>query len=73
MYQYDVDEVFNLVRELGRNANNIDLVLGWGSKQDLYRIKEIVDETIQKSPTFNNEKIWLTEQEKKRIINILSK
>lgn len=73
MYQYDIDEVFNLVRELGRNANNIDPVLGWGSKQDLYRIKEIVDETIQKSPTFDNEKNWLTEQEKKRIINILSK
>lgn len=71
MYQYDIDEVFNLVRELGRNAS--DTVLGWGSKQDLYRIKEIVDETIQKSPTFDNEKNWLTEQEKKRIINILSK
>jgi hypothetical protein len=69
MYQYDIDEVFNLVRELGRSAN--DPLLGWGSKQDLYRIKQIVDENIKKSLTFDNEEAWLTEQEKKRIINIL--
>jgi hypothetical protein len=69
MYQYDIDEVFNLVRELGRGAN--DPLLGWGCKQDLYRIKQIVDENIKKSLTFDNEEAWLTEQEKKRIINIL--
>jgi hypothetical protein len=41
-------------------------------KKDLYLIKEILDRALENAPDFGQlEKEWLTEQEKKRIINIL--
>ena len=65
----DIDSVYNFIRNLGHNIN--DPVKGWGNKQDLYCIKELVDETIRTSPTFLLEPEWLTYREKQRIINIL--
>jgi hypothetical protein len=69
MTPYDIDNVYNFIRELGRKVNNP--ATGWGNKQDLYRIKELVDEQIRISPTFLLEPEWLTLREKQRIINIL--
>jgi hypothetical protein len=69
MIPYDIDSVYNFIRNLGNNVN--DPIAGWGNKQDLYRIKELVDETIRTSPTFLLEPEWLTHREKQRIINIL--
>ncbi len=41
-------------------------------KKDLYQLKEIIDRALKESPDFGElEKDWLTEQEQKRIINIL--
>ena len=70
MHHSDIDKVFTLIRELSRKANIP--ILGWGSKQDLYRIKEMVDDSIRSSPNFHAESDWLTSREKQRILNILS-
>ena len=43
----------------------------WGTKQDLYLIKEILDSAIRRCPTFAPEEEWLREQEKKKVIRIL--
>jgi hypothetical protein len=45
---------------------------GFYTKQDLYRIKWILDDAITRCPTFAGEEEWLREQEKKKVIRILS-
>ncbi len=41
-------------------------------KKDLYQLREILNRALQEAPDFGDmEKDWLTEQEQKRIINIL--
>jgi hypothetical protein len=44
----------------------------WGVKQDLYQIKFILDDLLKRCPEFAPEKEWLREQEKKKIIKVLS-
>lgn len=43
------------------------------TKQDLYRMKWLIDDALNRCPTFAGEEEWLREQEKKKVINILSK
>jgi hypothetical protein len=43
----------------------------WMAKQDLYKIKWIVDDAISRCPKFGPEEDWLKEQEQKKIIDIL--
>lgn len=45
--------------------------LGWGYKQDLYKIKWILDDAIRRCPVYGPEQEWLREQEKQRVIRIL--
>jgi hypothetical protein len=73
MSDHDIDQVYNHIRALGTGAAMYEESGGWGYKQDLYRIKELVDHTLKHTPTFPNEDEWLTYREKQRIINILSK
>lgn len=68
MSDYDIDQIFNHIRALRRKT---ELMFGWGHKQDLYRIKELVDDALQNTPTFPDEKEWLANREKQRIIKIL--
>ena len=49
-----------------------DGFIQWNCKQDLYQIKQLVDQALSKSPHFGElEEQWLLEQEKKHIIKIL--
>ena len=50
----------------------IDSYLQWGAKQDLYRLKWILEDALKRCPTFSPEEEWLREQEKKKVIKILS-
>jgi hypothetical protein len=43
----------------------------WPVKQDLYRIKWMVDDILRHCPTYSMESEWLKEQEQNRLINIL--
>jgi hypothetical protein len=52
--------------------NYQDGFIGWGYKQDLYRLKWILDDAIKRSPPYSGEQEWLREQEKKQVIKILS-
>ena len=63
-------QVHGLAREISSPYN--DGFTQWNCKQDLYQIKQIIDETLAKSPNFGDlEEQWLLEQEKKHIIKIL--
>jgi hypothetical protein len=44
---------------------------GFYTKQDLYRIKWLVDDALARCPKFVGEDEWLREQEKKKVIRIL--
>ena len=43
----------------------------WPCKQDLYRVKFLVDELLKDCPNFVGEEEWLREQEAERIVKIL--
>jgi hypothetical protein len=49
-----------------------DGFVGWGVKQDLYRIKWILEDAINRCPHYAPEDEWLREHEKKKVIKILS-
>lgn len=50
----------------------MDGFVTWGCKQDLYQIKWILDEALRKCPTYAGEEEWLREQEKDRVVKILT-
>jgi hypothetical protein len=63
-------QVHSLAREISSPYN--DGYTQWHCKQDLYQIKQLVDQALARSPDFGDlEQGWLHEQEKKRIIKIL--
>jgi hypothetical protein len=63
-------QVHNLAREISSPYN--DGYTQWHCKQDLYQIKQLVDQALSKSPDFGElEQEWLQTQEKKHIIKIL--
>jgi hypothetical protein len=43
----------------------------WGAKQDLYRLKWILEDALKRCPQFSVEQDWLKEQEQARILKIL--
>ena len=49
----------------------MDGFVTWGYKQDLYRVKFLVDELLKKCPTYSVEADWLREQEAEKIVQIL--
>lgn len=49
-----------------------DGFISWGYKQDLFRLKWILDDAIKRSPEYGPEAEWLREHEKKQVIKILS-
>jgi hypothetical protein len=71
---WDVSNIASQIRSLSTQCSNPsnDGFTAFHLKQDLYQLKTIIDQALEEAPDFGQmEKDWLTEQEKKRIINIL--
>jgi hypothetical protein len=71
---WDVSDIANQINSLARECASPynDGFTGWYLKQDLYLIKETLDHALKISPDFGDmEKLWLKEQEQKRIIKLL--
>jgi len=51
---------------------NIDGFNGWGCKQKLYKVKFLVDEILEKAPTYVGEDEWLLERKVEQAQKILS-
>ena len=71
---WDVSSIASQLRSLSSQCANPhnDGFTAFELKKDLYQIKQLVDEALERAPNFGQlEQDWLTEQEKKRIINIL--
>lgn len=73
-YTYDVEKAVREINAAAFDACNPsnDGFTAWGAKQDLYRIKWIVETALKKCPTFSIEDDWLKEQEKVQMLKILS-
>jgi hypothetical protein len=71
---WDVANVAQQINTMAYEINSglTDGFVGWGIKQDLYRIKWLVDDALKRCDTFSPEEEWLKEQEQKKIIKILS-
>lgn len=70
-YQLDVIDITSQINRAVYEQIYQDGYTGWGYKQDLYRIKWILDDAINRCPTYAGEQEWLREQEKKKVIRIL--
>ena len=70
---YDITDIARQINAASYESSNPynDGFVGWGAKQDLYRLKEILDEAIRRCPKFSLEKEWLREQDKKKVIKYL--
>lgn len=71
---WDVSNIASQLRSLSSQCANphADGFTAFELKKDLYQIKELVENALARAPNFGQlEQDWLTEQEKKRIINIL--
>jgi hypothetical protein len=51
----------------------MDGFVTWPCKQDLYRVKFMIDDMLSKCPSYSVEAEWLREQEAERIVEILKK
>ena len=72
---WDVDNIKNQIRRMYSECNssyNTGFVQ-WPIKQELYEIKFLLDELIQKTGKFADEAEWLNQKEQEKIIQILKR
>ena len=70
----DLAQVSQIINSLAYYASDVRATgyVAWGSKQDLYRLKWILDSALDGCPNFGEvEQEWLREQEKQQVIRIL--
>ena len=71
---WDVGNIANDIRTISREASSTlnDGFISWGCKQDLYLLKDLIDNALLEAPSFGDlEEEWLKEREQQRIIKIL--
>lgn len=73
--RWSVEDVVNQLRACGYVITdpNQDGFTTWGCKQDLYRIKFILDDILDGCPKYAPEQEWLNDQEKERTWKIISR
>ena len=73
--RWSVEEIANQLHSCGYAMNDpyMDGFTTWGCKQDLYRIKFILDEILENSPIYSGEQEWLEERAKEKTWKIISK
>ena len=68
--------ITNAAREINAAAYDacdmkLDGYVQWGAKQDLYRLKWILEDAIRRCPHFSLEDEWLREHEKQKVLKYL--
>jgi hypothetical protein len=73
-YSYNISNAAQEINAAAYDASSSrnDGFIAWGAKQDLYRLKWILEDALKRCPNFGPEEEWLREQEKKKVIKILS-
>ena len=67
----DISTIISAIEDIARTAKTHNQCYGWGSKQDLYILKWLIEDKLKKIPKFEDEDDWLKFKEQQRIINIL--
>lgn len=75
-YSYTAEDMASAVRTINAVKYDacdmrLDGYVQWGAKQDLWRLKWILDKSLKDCPHFSIEDEWLKEEEQKQIIRIL--
>ena len=72
-YSYNIADAAREINAAAYDACDMrqDGYVCWGAKQDLYRLKWILEDAIRRCPHFTPEYEWLREQEKQKVIRIL--
>jgi hypothetical protein len=75
-FKFSYNGITDAAREINAAAYDAcnpgnDGFIAWGAKQDLYRLKWILENALKRCPNFAPEEEWLREQEKKKVIGIL--
>jgi hypothetical protein len=73
-YPYEIGDILRSIQKAVRCNTDSGGEGGyaWGAKQDLYKIKWAAEEALKQCNIFEEEDQWLKEQEKKKIVKILS-
>jgi hypothetical protein len=73
-FSYNLTDAAQVINAAAHDASSSynDGFIAWGAKQDLYRLKWILEDALNRCPTFAPEAEWLREHEQKKIIKILS-
>ena len=73
-YSYNIDTAIREIHAAGHDASDhrSDGYTQWGAKQDLYRLKWVLEDVLRRCPPFSGEQDWVREQEKKKVMKILS-
>lgn len=74
-YQLNLLDVTTQINRAAAECSNpyTDGWVGFGYKQDLYRIKWVLEDALRRCPSFSGEEEWVKEQEQKQLIEILKK
>lgn len=72
-YSYDITTAAREINAAAYDASHSgnDGFISWGAKQDLYRLKWILEDALKRCPTFGPEAEWIREQEKNRLLKVL--
>ena len=75
-FKFSYNGVVDAAREINAAAYDAcnprnDGFVAWGAKQDLYRLKWILEDALRRCPTFAPEAEWLREHDKEQVIKIL--
>jgi hypothetical protein len=70
---FDVVDIVRQINSMVYDCNDPGLTgfVNWPIKQDLYKIKWILEDGLRRCSTFGGEAEWLKEQEQKKIMGIL--
>jgi hypothetical protein len=73
-YSYNIDTAVREIHTAAWEASDprSDGYTQWGAKQDLYRLKWVLEDALRGCPPFSGEQEWVREQEKKKVMKILS-
>jgi hypothetical protein len=72
---WNIDKFTQQLWSMGYEMNNPrnDGFTTWPIKQDLYKLKWMIDQMLAESPTYAPEEEWLLKQEKEKMWRILTK
>jgi hypothetical protein len=72
---YDFNAIVHGIYSMRYECTNPrnDGFITWGTKQDLYRLKWLIDDSLAQCSTYAPEAEWLKEQEQQRLMEILKK